>query len=292
MVDLATSYQKDPQGTSISRSICPRTEPSRLQQSLHFAEYSCCLTGLRNGKDGKGDVGRLAVARTAQRRGVCRLLLSALLEHASKAGFPSVTATTCALNSPALAAFFACGFQEVLAPPPPPVKLPIDCRVVAVVIWASVQVWRGRSDGKPSPEWVPFVRLEHPLGFSLCGSVSKPDRTPGTVTAVLRLDGSAARGGFAKVLLYLHDEMLACAAASLAGSAEVTLDCPGSSDLVSISIDHTAQQAGKTHPEMVHGSYYLAVDSQCSDLTYMQGGPAFGLQPGGTAELHLIPCDV
>ena len=93
--------------------------------------------GLRAGA-GKGvaDIGRFTVARTHRGRGAGRMLLAALEERARAQGFGSVTATTVSLNAPALAAFAACGFTEV---------------------------YRGRMDGKPAPEWVPFVRFEKAL---------------------------------------------------------------------------------------------------------------------------------
>ena len=96
--------------------------------------------GLRRGAHhGVADIGRFAVARTHRGRGAGRMLLTVLEARARSAGFRSITATTVSLNAPALAAFAACGFQEV---------------------------YRGRMDGKPAPEWTPFVRVEKVLDTS------------------------------------------------------------------------------------------------------------------------------
>jgi GNAT superfamily N-acetyltransferase len=93
--------------------------------------------GLRLGKEASvADLGRFAVDSAHRGCGVARLLLGAAEAHAREAGFTRVTATTCGLNTPALATFGACGFK---------------------------QVYRGRMDGKPEPEFVPFVRVEKVL---------------------------------------------------------------------------------------------------------------------------------
>eukprot|EP00937_MAST-01D_sp_MAST-1D-sp2_P001082 g1082.t1 len=111
----------------------PPQQPQQPQQVVG------CV-GLRAGaREGVADIGRFTVARTHRGRGAGRMLLAALETQARRAGFGSLTATTVSLNAPALAAFAACGFTEV---------------------------YRGRQDGKPAPEWVPFVRFEKALRAS------------------------------------------------------------------------------------------------------------------------------
>ena len=95
-----------------------------------------CAKPSEGASEGVADVGRFTVSRAHRGRGAGRMLLAALEARARARGFGSITATTVSLNAPALAAFAACGFTEV---------------------------YRGRMDGKPTPEWVPFVRVEKAL---------------------------------------------------------------------------------------------------------------------------------
>jgi GNAT superfamily N-acetyltransferase len=123
MCDLQAAYQSDPGGATDFWVV---TEQGGV--------VPVGMVGLRHGKgEGVGDIGRFGVDDACQRRGAARLLLGALERHAWHAGFTKLTATTCGLNTPALAAFEACGFRVV---------------------------FNGRQDGKPQPEWAPFARLE------------------------------------------------------------------------------------------------------------------------------------
>ncbi|GMI02178.1 hypothetical protein TrLO_g10075 [Triparma laevis f. longispina] len=88
--------------------------------------------GLRIGKNGTGDIGRFTVVSDFRGRSCGRMLLSSLEAYAELNEFENITATTCALNLAAVGAFNGLGFEEV---------------------------FRGRSDGKPEPEYVPFVRF-------------------------------------------------------------------------------------------------------------------------------------
>ena len=75
---------------------------------------------------------------------MARLLLAALEEHARSAEFTCLTATTCALNAPALRTFQRAGFTEV---------------------------FRGRMDGKPEPEVSEGGRGQGGLGFGMSPSL-------------------------------------------------------------------------------------------------------------------------
>ena len=123
MCDLQAAYQSDPAGVTDFWVV---TEEGGI--------VPVGMVGLRHGDgDGVGDIGRFGVDTAFQGRGAARLLLGTLQRHAWSVGLTKITATTCGLNIPALAAFEACGFRIV---------------------------FNGRKDGKKQPEWAPFARLE------------------------------------------------------------------------------------------------------------------------------------
>ena len=124
MCDLAAAYQSDPDGAT---DFWVATEEE--------GDVVVGMIGLRRGNgEGVADIGRFGVDEGHRGRGAARLLLRALELHAWHVGcFVKITATTCGLNLPALAAFESCGFRVV---------------------------FNGRKDGKPLPEWAPFARLE------------------------------------------------------------------------------------------------------------------------------------
>ena len=123
MCDLQAAYQSDPAGVTDFWVV---TEKG--------GTVPVGMVGLRHGDDdGVGDIGRFGVDEAFRGRGAARLLLRTLQRHAWSVGLTKITATTCGLNTPALAAFEACGFRIV---------------------------FNGRKDGKKQPEWAPFARLE------------------------------------------------------------------------------------------------------------------------------------
>lgn len=70
--------------------------------------------GIRSTNDPTvADIGRMTVSPLCRGRGVCRMLMSALERHAVDTGFHCVTATTVSLNTPALEAYAALGYEEV-----------------------------------------------------------------------------------------------------------------------------------------------------------------------------------
>lgn len=125
MLDLRAAYQGDAEG---------RTDFWVAVEAEGGLPVGC--VGLREGKEGAGDIGRFAMGAGCRGRGGARMLLAALEAHAAAAGFTAITATTCSANLGAVATFGRCGFEEV---------------------------YRGRMDGKPEPEWVPFVRFRKEL---------------------------------------------------------------------------------------------------------------------------------
>ena len=132
MVDLQSAYQSHPQGRTGFWVVTPQGSGGTAQEPVG------CI-GLRLGKgENVGDIGRFTVDFSFRGQGAARLLLSTLEAHAKRAKFTHVTATTSALNTSALGAFGACGYEEV---------------------------YRGRMDKKPAPEWVPFVRLQKVLSL-------------------------------------------------------------------------------------------------------------------------------
>jgi len=86
--------------------------------------------------DGAGEVTRFTVAALHRGKGVGKLLLAAIVDAARGVGYTCLTITTCSMNTSALKAFESSGFDEV---------------------------YRGRMDGKPEPEFVPSVRLKKAL---------------------------------------------------------------------------------------------------------------------------------
>ena len=142
MIDIRAAYQADPAGRTGFWVVEEEAEEAVGGDGPGGTLVGC--VGLRHGNlerdgDGAADIGRFAVDSRFRGRGAARLLLAALEAHARDNEFTIVTATTVSLNTAALGTFAACGWAEV---------------------------YRGRADGKPPPEWVPFVRVRKLLGHS------------------------------------------------------------------------------------------------------------------------------
>lgn len=103
-------------------------------------EASCVVgcVGLRLGKFPVGDIGRFGVSSACRGAGVGAQLLSVLEEYARQHGYISVTATTVALNTPAVKSYQKAGYREV---------------------------YRGRQDGKQGePD---FIRMQKGLSLEM-----------------------------------------------------------------------------------------------------------------------------
>lgn len=115
---------------------CPGTSTVNEGDTGNEDETSCMhhvvgCVGLRQGKFPVGDIGRFGVSLSYRGLGVGAQLLGVLEEYAKQQGYISVTATTVALNIPAIHSYQKAGYREV---------------------------YRGRQDGKQNePD---FIRMQ------------------------------------------------------------------------------------------------------------------------------------
>jgi len=101
-----------------------------------------------------------------------------------------------------------------------------------------------------------------------------------TVNVWLTTDSTA--GGMALIKLYLYDNMLADAPASLVTEQEIDVPAKatGRPLRVILPIDSSITQLGKTYSEMADGAYYITIDSSSYSSGLIEvSGPEFDISP-------------
>jgi len=120
----------------------------------------------------------------------------------------------------------------------------------------------------------------------VAASAEKPVRITATVTPFPMGVPTAT----AALVLYMHDQRLADAPATLVGTQMVTFtDGVDGGNQVVVAIEpnlRDTRQVGMCWNEMLEPSLYVALDVAKSSVTY-DGGPVFSVQPGDEVAIQL-----
>lgn len=107
---------------------------------------------------------------------------------------------------------------------------------------------------------------------------------PDSITLDVSHDGNG-NGGVAVISLWLSDNRLADAPANSAGSPISVGVREDNSNENPVTIVLTpSEEAVELSSNMIEPSYYVALSSDVSDVTYTSDGPTFGLRPGDRAQ--------
>ena len=121
---------------------------------------------------------------------------------------------------------------------------------------------------------------------SLRGANSSSSSPTSTIVIDTYLSKRSSQGGQARLRLYLTDGMIADQPATKAGDARVKLEVTNKQTPVTVTFKPSDAIVRLTE-SMIEPEWYVAIDTDLSDLTYTEQGPGFGLKLGDRVDMVL-----